>query len=61
MLFLSKKRWEKFCSTEKSLTFALAFGTERKSPLKSKTILDNIPYRQSSTTCLCKLIYKVNE
>ena len=50
-----------FCSTEKSLTFALAFGTERKSPLKSKTILDNIPYRQSSTTCLCKLIYKVNE
>ena len=39
---------KKFCSSEKSCTFALAFDKEHSSR-ESDTILENIPYRHSST------------
>ena len=44
----SKKLSKKFCSLKICCTFALAFDKERSSP-GSNTILENIPYRHSST------------
>ena len=44
----SKKLPKKFCSLKICCTFALAFDKECSS-LESNTILENIPYRHSST------------
>ena len=51
VVFFRKKRYVLFGSSEKSYTFALAFGKQRGylrgDSLESAMILENIPYRQA--------------
>ena len=53
-IFSEKKDWKSFVVQKKALPLHSLSG-RNDSDAETQTILDNIPYRQSSTTCLCCL------